>query len=120
MLNDLAILKNVSAMASHAARKHGVIAKNIANADTPGFKAQEVEKFSDLYAKAVREQKDISELVSVSKLLDSGGAESASGNTVSLEEQMLTSAEAVGEHEMALAIYRKTLDMMKMAIGKNI
>ncbi len=120
MLNDLAILKTASAMASHAQRRHTVIAENIANADTPGYKAQDVESFSEIYASSVRENKDIAKLASEAKLIDMDGPASPNGNTVSLEGQMLKSTEAVGEHEMALAIYRKTLDMMKMAIGKNI
>ena len=45
---------------------------------------------------------------------------SPNGNTVSLEQQTMLAAQAKGDHEMALAVYRKALDMMKMAIGKNI
>lgn len=59
-------------------------------------------------------------LALTSKLVEMPGVASNSGNTVSLEEQMLTSAESVGDHELALAIYRKTFDMMKMALGKNM
>lgn len=120
MLNDLAILKNTSAMASHAARRHTVIAQNIANADTPGYKAKDVQSFAEIYLRSIRESQDISSLTNGSKLIEMDGPASTSGNTVSLEEQMLTSAEAVGEHEMALAVYRKTFDLMKMAMGKNI
>ena len=120
MLNDLAILKNASAMAAHAQRRHTVIADNIANADTPGYKAKDVQAFSEIYAQAVRENSDISKLAQTAKLIKADGPATPNGNTVSLEGQMLKSTEAVGEHEMALAIYRKTLDMMKMAIGKNM
>lgn len=107
-------------MATHAARRHTVIAENIANADTPGYKAQDTQAFSDIYSHAVRENKDISKLAAASKLIDMDSPASPNGNTVSLEGQMLKSTEAVGQHEMALAIYRKTMDMMKMAIGKNM
>lgn len=120
MLNDLAILKNTSAMASHASRRHTVIAENIANADTPGYKAKDVEPFSEVYLRSIRENRDVSTLTKSSALIEMDGPVSANGNSVSLEGQMLTSAEAVGEHEMALAVYRKTFDLMKMAIGKNI
>lgn len=120
MLNDLAILKNASAMAAHAARRHGVIAENIANADTPGYKAKDVKSFGDIYEQAVRENQDVATMAQAEKLMDAEGPASPDGNSVSLEGQMLKSGEAVAEHEMALAIYRKTMDMMKMAIGKNM
>ncbi|PHR56090.1 MAG: flagellar basal body rod protein FlgB [Robiginitomaculum sp.] len=119
MLNDLAMLKNMSAMAKHASRRHTVIAENIANADTPGYKAKDVKPFSEIYAQSIREERDVAIVSEGSALILLGGPESVDGNTVSLEGQMLTSAEAVGDHEMALALYRKTLDLMKMAINKN-
>ena len=44
---------------------------------------------------------------------------SPNGNNVSIEEQMLGAAQARGQHGMALAIYRKTLDLVRLSIGRN-
>ncbi len=121
MLNDLAILKTLSAMASHASRRHSVIAENIANADTPGFKAKDVQSFAEIYSKSAMEGADVSDLVKKAQLVETqSGVASVNGNTVSLDEQMLVSAEVVGQHDMALTVYRKTLDMLKMAVSKNL
>ena len=39
------ILRIASAMASHASARQSVVANNIANADTPGFKARDTQPF---------------------------------------------------------------------------
>ncbi|PHS37752.1 MAG: flagellar biosynthesis protein FlgB [Robiginitomaculum sp.] len=120
MTSDLSLLKMASAMAEHASRRHAVIAKNIANADTPGFKAQDVVPFADIYKTAARTGVDIADVAANSKTLDMSSPSDPNGNSVSLEEQMLNSSSTVGKHDLAMLLYRKTMDMMKMAIGKNI
>lgn len=120
MINDLALLKTASAMAGHAARRHSVISNNIANADTPGFKAKDVKPFAEIYEQSTQRRKPLADASISSRLVNISGSSDPNGNTVSLEEQMLTSVQAVGEHDLATLMYRKTLDMMKLAIGKNI
>ncbi len=120
MTSDLSILKMASAMAEHASRRHGVISKNIANADTPGYKAKDIAPFAEIYNKAARTGAEISDVSQNSKLIDTNSPADPNGNTVSLEEQMLKSSSTVGKHDLAMLMYRKTLDMMKMAIGKNV
>ena len=44
---------------------------------------------------------------------------SPNGNTVSLEGEMVKAAEARQSHDMALAIYRSTSDLMRTALGKR-
>ncbi len=120
MINDLALLKTTSAMAVHAARRHAVISENIANADTPGFKAKDVKPFAEIYKQSIRSEKSLADISTTSQLLTAPASADPNGNTVSLEEQMLTSVQAVGTHDIATLMYRKTLDLMKLAIGKNI
>jgi flagellar basal-body rod protein FlgB len=107
-------------MATHASRRHAVISENIANADTPGYKAKDLKPFADIYTSAVKAGAQLSEVSKNTKAIDAGGTADPNGNTVSLEDQMLTSAQIVGQHDLAMLVYRKSLDMMKMAIGKNI
>lgn len=120
MINDLALLKTASAMAGHAARRHATISNNIANADTPGFKAKDLKPFSEIYEQSAKSGTALTKLSMSSRLIETAGSADPNGNTVSLEDQMLTSVQAVGEHDLATLMYRKTLDMMKLAIGKNI
>ena len=120
MNNDLALLKTASAMAGHAARRHSVIANNIANADTPGFKAKDVKPFAEIYKQSAQTGETLTNTSLSSRLVNTPGSSDPNGNTVSLEDQMLTSVQAVGKHDLAMLMYRKTMDMMKLAIGKNI
>ena len=43
MFNGLAILKTASALAGHASARQAVIARNIANADTPGYRRKTID-----------------------------------------------------------------------------
>lgn len=114
------LLDTMSALARHAAKRHAVIADNIANADTPGYKAQDLKPFADVFAQSVREGKSIQAVDADTMAMPTGDIASPNGNNVSLEQQMMLSVQNKVDHDMALAVYKKTLDMMKMAIGKNL
>lgn len=110
----------VSAMASHAAQRHAVIAENIANSDTPGFKAKDLQPFSEVFKASQLDTKPMQTGDFRVVELEGGDSYSPNGNSVSLEEQMMKSAETQNDHALALLLYRKSLSMMKMAVGKNL
>ena len=110
----------MSAMAKHAANRHAVIAENIANADTPGYTAKDVQPFADIFHESEKTGLRPQEIDAKTVVMDVGNAASPNGNTVSLEQQMMLSTQNKADHDMALAVYKKTMDMMKMAIGKNL
>jgi flagellar basal-body rod protein FlgB len=120
MLSNIKLLDTMSAMAGHAARRHAVIADNIANADTPNFKAKDLQPFAQVFGAAERGQQNIKSLHAQTIEMETGDVASPNGNTVSLEQQMMLSVQTKGDHDMALAVYKKSLDMMKMALGKNL
>jgi flagellar basal-body rod protein FlgB len=126
MFEKLELTRMAQALASHAGTRMGVIAENVANSDTPGFKAKDIEDFSTVFAekgegmRATRSGHFLPpERMAAARAFDSGGAEAPNGNTVSLEKEMVKSAEARQEHEMALAIYRATSDVIRAALGRN-
>ena len=57
-------------------------------------------------------------LDSAFRMLESDTPVSPNGNSVSLEAEAYKSAEAMGNHTMALTVYGKTLDFLRSAIGK--
>lgn len=120
MLTDLKLLDTMSALTRHSAQRHSVIAQNIANADTPGYQAKDITPFSDIYSKAAAENRPMSQMALQATLMDAGQAASPNGNSVSLEQQMMLSSEVKATHDMAIAVYKKSLDMMRMAVGKNL
>ena len=125
MLDDLKILSMASALARHSAQRHQTLAENIANADTPGYKAQDIESFSDAVKRAGDSQESMTALGSgdfhwrVNDIV-SAGLTSPNGNTVSLEDQMMRSIEAQQNHEAATAIYKKTMDIIRLSLGRGM
>jgi flagellar basal-body rod protein FlgB len=119
MFDNVKLLQNMSALANHAEKQHALIAENIANSDTPGFKAREMQPFSEVFAKSKQTGVSITAIEAGVRLMETADIASPNGNTVSLEQQTMLAKQSQGEHELALLVYRKAMDMMKMAIGKN-
>ncbi|MEE2690767.1 MAG: FlgB family protein [Pseudomonadota bacterium] len=125
MLGELKLLTMASAMARHAAARHEVLAENIANADTAGYRAKDIEPFAQSFERmASTAGRETSGAISTAEWRFSEvytpGAESPNGNTVSLEDQMMRTIEAQQDHQAATAIYKKTLDILRLSLGKNL
>ncbi|MEO0398777.1 MAG: flagellar basal body protein [Pseudomonadota bacterium] len=115
MFDDLTILKDASALARYSAMRHQVIAENIANANTPGYVARDLEGFNAVYAAEKDTGRPIDWRTVESK---SATASSPNGNTVSLQEELVRSAQTEGRHETAVAIYRKAIDILRIGLGR--
>lgn len=120
MFNKLTILQTATAMARHAAERQSLIAENIANADTPGFKARDLEPFAEAYGRH-GPQAGAPNATSRFRIETSSapGAASPNGNTVSLEDQMWRSSSAMRDHETAMTLYSKSLSMLRSALGSG-
>jgi flagellar basal-body rod protein FlgB len=128
---NLEILRMAQGMAAHASARQGIIAENIAHADTPGYQAKDLKSFAETYAAqtatpfqlkisreghlpATQSPYEASEIY-----LTAFGAESPNGNNVSLEDQMMRASQIKGQHELALGIYRKSMDILRMSLGRR-
>lgn len=127
---DINTLSLASAVAAHAAARQQVIAENVAHADTPGYRARDIADFASIVddnigAFAARTTRpghlafgadargfDAREQTAL-------GAETPNGNTVSLEDQMLRAAEVRQEHEMAIGVYSKSLEILRAAVTRR-
>ena len=49
MFGKIELMDMAQAMARHAAQRQNVIAGNVANADTPGYKARDLTSFAESY-----------------------------------------------------------------------
>lgn len=126
MFEKLGLTRMAQALAAHSGARLSTIAANVANADTPGFRAHDLRPFAQIYsdhpsfqARATR----IGHLLPSGsrpefEALPTGGAMSPNGNDVSLDLQMLMSVEARQSHEMALAIYRSTSSIIRTSLGR--
>lgn len=125
-MTDLAILQLADALARHSARRHGLIAENVAHADTPGYKARDLQSFDRLVPRegSMRATRD-SHLSGQSRhtlrpVFDSAfGAEGPNGNTVSVTDQLSRAAQALGNHDKAVTVYKKTLDILRLGLGRG-
>ncbi len=127
MFEKLQITAMAQSLASHAGSRMGLIAQNVANADTPGFKAMDLPSFAEAYRAAepgaLRQTRPGhlgglgEETLGIPRR--SPGAEAPNGNSVSIEEEMVKAAGARQDHEMALAIYRNTADIIRASLGRK-
>lgn len=116
MIKDLTILSHASALARHAALRHSVTAENVANADTPGYKARTLRAFDPALAdRAEQGDESAARRLSEAVKMDTRQA-SPDGNTVSIEEQLVQAVDAQGQHRAAMAIYKKTLELLRMSV----
>lgn len=122
MAHPVSLLELSSSMARHAATRHSLVSQNIANADTPGYKAQDVADFADVMKAQALSGGDLGGESAINPLsiIERPSVGSPNGNTVSLEDELMRGAKAQQDHEMAVSIYRSTLTMMKTAVGKNL
>ena len=126
MFNDLELMRMANAMASHASTRQSAVAQNVANADTPGYRAVDVTSFAQSYAEAQSGMRTTrpAHIGATPGMLeayevDPDGRESPNGNTVALEAEMMKANEVRHQHDMALAIYQTALDILRMSIGRR-
>lgn len=136
MAQDMDVMQAaIQKMRWHEARQK-ILAQNVANADTPGFKPQDI---SPLDFKGLVESTENSKISLTMASTNahhmglggtSGGAQkfaphetktdyqtSPSGNGVSLEEQLLKMNENYTDHRLTTTIYQKNVDMLKKALS---
>lgn len=126
MFEKLELMQMAQNLAAHSGARLGVIARNIAQADTPGFHAQDIASFAEVYGSESAQMRGtrpghlggtdpMAALVPVA----SPGPADPNGNTVSLEREMLKAVEVRQSHDMALAIYRSTADVLRASLGRR-
>jgi len=126
MFEKLELTRMAQDMAARAGARMGVIARNVANADTPGFQAMDLPSFAETYQENSRAMRATraghfgnADQPQEPKLRRAKGAGAPNGNTVSLEQEMVKTASVRQDHEMALAIYRNTSDIIRASLGRN-
>lgn len=128
MFESIETLQKASAMAVHAAGRQAVIAANVANADTPGYRAGDLRSFAETYrtggSLALRiTRPDHIRATATERIAqvvaDDRAEASPNGNTVSLETELVRSASAKRQHDVSLAIYRSSLDILRASLGRG-
>lgn len=118
MISDLSLFKVYGAMAQYAAEAQSVSATNIARANEPGFKAKEIEPF-EAYLARLQNSASTDPLAQGFRITESSSPTAPNGNSVSLEQEIFKSAEAMGQHSLAISVYTKSMDLLRTAIGRR-
>lgn len=126
MFEKLGLTRMAQALAAHSGARVEVVARNIANADTPDFRAMDLPDFRTLYgdpagfkARRTRAAHIMNEESYLYQPMPSGTGMAPNGNNVSLDQQMMKAVGARQSHEMALAVYRNTSAILSTALGRN-
>ncbi|MGC8201115.1 FlgB family protein [Aliiroseovarius sp. PTFE2010] len=127
MYEKLDILAMARGLAAHSEARQNAIAQNVANADTPNYRARDVASFQETFqatnhtqlraTRAGHLQATGSTAVSP-RIIDEPGPSTPNGNTVSLETEMLKSADVKSAHDRALAVYRSSMNILRTTIGR--
>jgi flagellar basal-body rod protein FlgB len=133
------LMVGIGSAMRHLSERQRVVAQNIANSETPGYKAREVDApdFSDLLAQTdtrssthvARPHVELS--AGMSRLgarapeggrihLDKDFSEvKPDGNNVTLEDQLLKMGQIQTDFATMTNLYRKQMSLMKTALGKG-
>ena len=132
MLNDISVLGMIQRGMSWMSRNHDVVANNIANADTPDFKAKELKPldFRSIQRKsvgAVQMARTAPGHMLGVKPASLGNVRvdrdtyeiSSTGNSVNLEEQGVKIARNAMDYQLATTLYSKSVGMVRAVISQN-
>ena len=135
--NGIPLFNIMKSKMGYLSARQSVLAQNIANVDTPDYKARDVKALDFKHmaqsmsrGSAQKLPMQITDAQHIrgksSGSLSMKAANRAStyeqnpnGNNVVIEEEMMRVAENQAEYQKVLGVYRKTVDMFKTVIGRT-
>jgi flagellar basal-body rod protein FlgB len=131
--NDVPLFGMLRERMSWLNARQNVLSQNVANADAPGYTAKDIKPldFESMLRKSTPSAFNTDLMTTdphhISVLKDQSGYEqsdapdaqaTSTGNTVSLEEEMIKVADTQAQYQAATSIYAKTIGMFRTAIGQ--
>lgn len=115
---SLDILRLAQGLAQHAAIRQQAIAQNVANADTPGYRARDAVSFDEYLRLSRRAETEPLRPLNLLRMDTVPPTLAPNGNGVSIEVEMMRATEARQQHELALGIYGSVRDVMRASLGR--
>ncbi|MFM2044778.1 MAG: flagellar basal body rod protein FlgB [Pseudomonadota bacterium] len=129
-LNSLGLFQVMSEKMSWHNQRQEILARNVANSDTPGYRPQDIVGFD--FRKELREADSLpmaaTQAGHLTTAAERGGFRDGkarrtyetapAGNAVVLEEQMMLVGKNAMDYQLLLNIYRKQVGMLRTAIGR--
>ena len=131
-MSELSLMNNLESRMQWLSGRQQVLTQNITNADTPGYRAKELAEPSfktvlNGMAAVPMAQTNKMHLTSGRPSLSSGTATVnrrptevyPTGNSVNLEDETRKAAQNVMDFQLVSSIYKKEINMLMMASGKQ-
>lgn len=131
---NIPLFEALGAKMSYLAQRQRIIAQNIANADTPGYRPQDLKPvdFGAVLKKVTGDQQTVTlNATNPGHMPDPekvAGAKSEkqkrtyevapAGNAVILEEQMIRSNDTIMDYNLMTTLYEKNVRLIKIALGQ--
>jgi flagellar basal-body rod protein FlgB len=132
-LTSIPLLDVLRQRMSWLSARQNLLSQNVANADTPGYAAQDLKPLD--FAKLVRDSASptifpglaVTDRNHIAAPTDStspfettnSNEAGQSGNAVSVEEEMMKVADTQAQYQAATNIYAKAINMMRTAIDRS-
>jgi flagellar basal-body rod protein FlgB len=130
-LTDGGIITLMKDRLSYLGQRQSVLAQNVANANTPGYKAKELSPFKT-FSEELQSASSTMRVTDEKHITPAGMAGVnamtkkmrsfeilPTGNSVDLEQQMIEVTATNVEYQADTSILHKFMSMMKLAIGKT-
>jgi flagellar basal-body rod protein FlgB len=130
-LGKIPLFEAIAKRMSWLGERQAVLAQNIANADTPGYGAQDVKppSFAQLLggtaARLPLATTAPGHIVSVAAggsfalTPQRPGERAPNGNSVQLEDQMMKISDTANDYALTTSLYRQQLNLIKQALGHS-
>jgi len=131
--NQIPIFGVIKKRMAWLTERQEILATNISNSDTPGYKPQDLRPFE--FEDMVRRENSAlnmnvdnpNHMEGQRKRITDFAAEETQkpfetapqGNAVILEEQMMKVADTTAKHKLTAELYKKHLSMFRMALGRR-
>jgi flagellar basal-body rod protein FlgB len=132
-LDSISLFRVVDKQLRFLGQRQETLAKNIANANTPGYQAMDLAAPDFQSAMNSVQPVEMAATAPAHFGVAKGAAATAAakekpivpweispdGNSVVLEQQMMEASSTQANYQMATELYRKYIGMMKLALGSN-
>lgn len=132
-MGNLALFQGMKQKMDWLAQRHTVLAENVANADTPGYRSRDLKPLD--FRAMVKETPRVNMVATAESHLTGTRREpefrvnqervknayeiSINQNGVSLEQQLTRVSQNQADFRLASGLYRQNITLMKLAIGRQ-
>ncbi|PCI56069.1 MAG: flagellar basal body rod protein FlgB [Alphaproteobacteria bacterium] len=133
-IQDIGLFQALSAKMGYLSQRQSIIAQNVANADTPGYRPKDLVEvdFSSMLKAQTGGTKTVAVATTNEGHLPNANSRinvnakkqkdtyevAPSGNAVIMEEQLMNAGQNNMDYNLMINIYQKQVGMMRMALGR--